>query len=161
LPGQCWEDREAKLVDRIGQSSNFMRAAGARAGGIDVGVALPVMRTEHELHSVILMLSSDRSPIAKVLEIWSIDDGSESMMLKSSAYIDCGAIELDSRDMRYGPGEGVVGKTWLTGLPYVTKEFGAVDQKRRASARADELTTAIAFPVYVGEVLKSVFVMLN
>ena len=66
LPGQVWETRFPKIIEELGSSPNFMRAAGARADGLSVGIGLPVMANEHDLDSTFLILSSERTPVAKV-----------------------------------------------------------------------------------------------
>ena len=161
LPGLCWEHRETKLLTGIGRSPNFMRAAGARAGGLDLGIALPVMTTEHDLHSVILFLSSQRTPIARAFEVWDLDSSTSTAKLRNFAGANCEAYESESKNMLYSRNEGVVGAAWQAGLPLIAKDLAAIDKKRAASAAADGISTAIAFPVFVGEYLKSVFIMLN
>lgn len=159
LPGQSWEDRQAKLITGLGSNPNFMRAAGARAGGLDVGVGLPVMTTEHDLNSVILILSSVSTPIAKLFEVWDIED--TEAKLRTSASTNCEASETEARAMTYTMGEGIVGKVWASGVPIVTGQLSSVEVKRIASLTSDSLTNVIAIPVYVGKTIKSVFLMFN
>lgn len=159
LPGQSWEQRQALLITGLGSSPNFMRAAGARAGGLDVGVGLPVMTTEHDLNSVILLLSSRDTPIAKVFEIWDVEG--RSISLRAGAEVDCEATLEEARSLSYTIGEGLVGKVVETGVPFVTDDLPAVERKRLASLHADEISSVIAMPIYVGESIKSVFVMFN
>ena len=83
LPGQVWEQRFPKIIHGLGKSPTFMRGAGAAADGLDVGVALPVMRSEHDLESVVLMLSSARSPIAQAFEVWTTNESESQMQLHS------------------------------------------------------------------------------
>ena len=159
LPGQSWEDREPKLITGLGTSPNFMRAAGARAGGLDIGVALPVMTTEHELNSVVLLLSSKSTPIAKAFEIWEINDGQATLRKVASSGCDASAIEGEA--MTYSKGEGLVGRIWESGVPLVSDELTSLELKRIASLTADGLSSAIGIPIYVGDSIKSVFLMFN
>lgn len=159
LPGQSWEQRQALLITGLGSSPNFMRAAGARAGGLDVGVGLPVMTTEHDLNSVILLLSSRDTPIAKVFEIWDVEG--RTLSLRAGAEVGCEATLEEARALSYTIGEGLVGKVVETGVPFVTDDLPAVERKRLASLHADEISSVIAMPIYVGESIKSVFVMFN
>ena len=159
LPGQSWEDREVKLLAGLGSSPNFMRAAGARAGGLDVGVALPVMTTEHDLNSVILILSSTTTPIARLFEVWDFDN--TEARRRASASTNCAASETEAHAMTYSKGEGIVGKVWASGIPMVSNQLSDFEVKRIASLKADGLSTVIAIPVYVGESIRSVFLMFN
>ncbi len=161
LPGRCWEDRQVKLVDRLGSSPDFMRAAGARAGGLDLGVAVPVMGSEHELHSVIQFLSSSRSPIARVFEIWDVSDDKSQIQLRSCSHSQCDSFAEMSKQLQYELGQGIVGTTWETGQAMVSSDLPSVDPKRASAASADGITSAISMPVFVGEYLKSVLVMFN
>ena len=159
LPGQSWEDRQAKLITGLGTNPNFMRAAGARAGGLDVGIGLPVMTTEHDLNSVILILSSVSTPIARLFEVWDIEDN--EARLRACASKNCDASETEGRAMNYVMGEGIVGKVWASGVPIVSSQISSVEVKRIASLTSDGLTNVIAIPVYVGPSIKSVLLMFN
>ena len=161
LPGQCWENRRAVIVTGLGSAPNFMRAAGARAGGLDVGAALPVMTSEFELNSVILLLSSKTTPIAQVFEIWDVDE--EQQCLRNRHTTDSRYAETMEKtdEMVYLRGEGIVGKVWDEGVPLASDNVASIETKRRNSFLASGLSTSIAWPIYVGETIKSVFVMLN
>lgn len=160
LPGQSWEDRECKLLTGLGRASGFMRAAGARVGGLDVGIALPVMKSEHDLDSVLLLLSSVNTPLARVFEIWDVDSAAQCLHLRRSAGLGAATI-AENAAFTYAAGEGIVGKVWSTGVPLLTDDVVEADSRRAASAKADGITSAIAIPIYVGEFLKSVLVILN
>lgn len=159
LPGESWEDREPKLISGLGRSPGFMRASGARVGGLEVGLALPIMTTEHNLHSVLVFLSSTRSPIAKVFEIWDVDD--KQLRLRNCVSTGCAAVQREAEVMTYACGEGFVGRVIEAGIPVVTDDVESLDRKRAASLRADRIRIGIGIPVYVGTFLKSVVVLLN
>lgn len=161
LPGKAWEDGSAKLTTGLGRSPDFMRAAGDQASGLDIGAALPVMTGRHDLTAVILLLSSPRSPLARAFEIWDIHGDEHVMRLSACASPEPTATSVEGRAMTYSRSEGFVGKIWESGIPLVSQAFGSIDAKRAASARADDLSTAIGLPIYVGSRLQSVFVMLN
>ena len=160
LPGQSWEDAEAKMLTGLGSSPNFMRAAGARAGGLDIGVALPIFKTEHDLNSVFLLLSAQASPIASTFEIWNT--GSEVATLRSAAAgIESSGTVAEAQEMTFVSGEGIVGKVWESARPLVCCDLAAADVKRTPAFRADGLSCAIALPIFVGARMDSVFVMFS
>lgn len=161
LPGKSWDQADAELMNRLGQAPEFMRAAGARAGGLEIGVALPIMTTEFELHSVVVFLSSLRSPIAKVFEIWHVDESGETMRRSSSGGLSSPELEEVSNALGLRHNEGLVGTVWETGVPLVTDEIAELDTGRADQLEALELSSAIAVPVWVGSRVKSVFVMLS
>lgn len=159
LPGQSWEDSEAKLLTGLGSSPNFMRAAGARAGGLDIGVALPFFKTEHDLNSVVLLLSATSSPISRVFEIWDVS-GETATIRKAAGDLETATI-AEVNDIEYKRGEGIVGKVWESGLPMVSDDLAAVGRKRLGSLMADGFSSVIAMPVTVGNRIESIFVMFN
>ena len=116
---------------------------------------------EFELNSVILLLSSKTAPIARVFEIWDVDEAEYVLRLRVDAHANCESNDKDTKVTTYAPGEGIVGKVWESGVPLVSDDLPTTKDKRITFFSATGLTTAIAMPLYVGESLKSVFVMLN
>ena len=106
-----------------------MRAAGARAGGLHFGVGLPLMRDAIELDSVLLFLSSQISPLARVFELWEFDKSDKQLQLRDIATQGCDATRIESQAMRYMPGEGLVGRVWETGRPWVTEDFVSLHEQ--------------------------------
>jgi hypothetical protein len=155
LPGQVWERRAPKLIDGLGSSIDFMRASGARDDGLNVGLGLPVMNTEHDLKSVLVLLSAARSPQAKVFEIWRPSEKNK-LALESYAcgpYVDLGPM---SRRQGFAVGSGVVGRAAELGKPIVHCDLSEIDGARGRKASEYGLTTSLAIPVYVGEHLGAV-----
>ncbi len=161
LPGQSWEDREVKLITGLGASPNFMRAAGARAGGLDVGLATPVMTTAHDLNSVILLLSARATPITRLFEVWDWDEEAGVATRRNAATSYCHAAMKAGESMSFAKGEGVVGRVVETGIPLASDELEQVAEKRCASLSSDQISCVVALPVFVGELLKSVVVLWN
>ena len=159
LPGQCWKDRDVKLIRRLGDSPNFMRASGARVSGLDVGVGIPLMLGAHNLGSVLLLLSSQSRPIARVFEVWDADEAGQCLKLRSSSVTRDNDSRLERENVAFD--EGLVGHVWSSGTPAVTGDLTTIEAHRAEATASAGLNTAIAIPVYVGEKVKSVVVMLN
>jgi hypothetical protein len=64
------------------------------------------------------------------------------------------------REMRLGQGEDLPGKAWAVRHPIILKKFEGAQFKRTDAATAIGLTCGIAFPVFAGELLKAVVVLL-
>ena len=60
LPGDVWQSRMPRLLDRLADSTDFLRASGADAEGLDFGLAVPVIRNHEDIRSVVLLLSANR-----------------------------------------------------------------------------------------------------
>ncbi|MCR9116810.1 MAG: GAF domain-containing protein, partial [bacterium] len=73
LPGSCWEERSPRLIRGLGRGSGFVRGSEMALSGIELGLAIPVMRSNFDLEAVVLMLSSKATPVARVTEIWRPD----------------------------------------------------------------------------------------
>ncbi|WP_236545250.1 GAF domain-containing protein [Tropicimonas marinistellae] len=60
----------------------------------------------------------------------------------------------------FGHGEGLPGKAWAEARPVVLKEFDGSYFKRTEAAKAAGLTSAVAIPIFDGDTLKAVLVVL-
>jgi len=173
LPGMTWANKAPKLIAGIGRSKDFMRAAGARAEGLDVGLSLPIMKAVHELDSVVVVLSSAETPIARAFEIWTPDSFEEvtaadgviskiptSLRWDRGAYAGCGDLARLSATLIQEKGEGIAGQVLQSGLPWVTNDCTQVEAERSDFLRSAEMTSGMGIPIYVGENLTAVVVIL-
>ncbi|MCC9608162.1 hypothetical protein LOC68_01375 [Blastopirellula sp. JC732] len=141
LPGDVWENRLAGCVNNLGASPNFMRSAGARSAGLDFGLCLPFMKTEHELASVLLVMGSYQLPLVSEVEIWLLDQEGTGLERKHRIAME-GAAETPTK-MRLG--EGAAGYAAAARIP---KLFKSEDDASPA--------WQVAFPQFVGNRLSSV-----
>ncbi|OOY24959.1 GAF domain-containing protein [Thioclava sediminum] len=70
------------------------------------------------------------------------------------------AFEEASVRTSFGKGEGLPGKAWAEGRPVVLKGFDGSYFQRTEAAKEAGLTSAVALPVFDGETLKAVLVVL-
>jgi hypothetical protein len=84
LPGDVWQTRMPRLMNRLADSTDFLRASGADAEGLDFGLAVPVIRNHDDIRSVVLLLCSDRSPISQVIQIWTPNEDRSAFELTST-----------------------------------------------------------------------------
>lgn len=157
LPGQSWQDAQAKLMSGLGASSDFMRAAGARECGLEIGIGLPMFADSEQLNTVALLLSSTVSPIARAFEIWDVDG--EHATLRAWAAADNSLLNAEPQALTCARGESVVGRVWETGQAVVDWYATEDESSRWPQLASDGKSNAIAYPVYVGDRLDSVFVM--
>ncbi|WP_226898518.1 GAF domain-containing protein [Mangrovicoccus algicola] len=94
----------------------------------------------------------------QVSEIWVPEGG--MLVHKSGSYGGLAEFEAASRSESFGKGEGLPGKAWAEGRPVVLKEFDGSYFKRTEAAKEAGLTAAVAIPVFAGDVLKAVLVIL-
>ena len=84
LPGDVWQTRMPRLMNRLSDSADFLRASGADADGLDFGLAVPVIQNNDDIRSVMLLLSSNRSPISQVIQIWTPNEDRTAFTMTST-----------------------------------------------------------------------------
>jgi len=176
LPGITWEKRHPQLIEGIGSSKEFIRAAGARAGGLKVALSMPVMRAAHELNAVLLFLSSSKTPLASVFEIWTQlpstppsdeAEGTDTpappakLQIEQSSYGPYIELAPACRQLECEEGQGIAGRVFSTGLPWITNDLPSMEPDRANMLRDNDLNTGVGIPVYVGDSLESVVVMIR
>ena len=150
LPGQTWQMRFPRLMSSLAESPAFMRGAGARASGLNMGLGLPCMRSAWELDSVVVMLSSASTPLARAIEIW-MKTGDEQHRFHSGHFGDCREIAPASHEV-IGGGQGLVQQVAAAGLPIVFPNCQAIEPERAAAFAKHSLTTTVGMPIFVGSV---------
>lgn len=94
----------------------------------------------------------------QVAEVWVPE--ADRLVMAAGDYNGLSAFEEASRRTSFGKGEGLPGKAWSETRPVVLKEFDGSYFKRTEAAKAAGLTAAVAIPVFDGETLKAVLVVL-
>ncbi|WP_102222915.1 GAF domain-containing protein [Acidimangrovimonas sediminis] len=93
-----------------------------------------------------------------VTEVWVPKDG--RLIHATGDYGGRSAFEVASVVESFGPGEGLPGKAWAEARPVVLKGFDGSYFKRIEAAREAGLTSAVALPVFDGDELTAVLVVL-
>ena len=120
LPGRAWAAGHP-LILREFADSYFRRTEAAHAAGLTCGVAMPVFAGE-VLTAVVLFLCGDDREHVGAIELWGHDPAAAPDMALVDGYY--GAAELfewKSRHTRLGPGRGLPGTVWESGLPAVAR----------------------------------------
>ena len=94
----------------------------------------------------------------EVTEVW-LPEG-DKLVQASGTYGDHTEFAAISGRESFEKGEGLPGKAWAEARPVVLKEFDGSYFKRTEAAKAAGLTSAVALPVFAGETLKAVLVLL-
>ncbi|QDU90452.1 hypothetical protein Pla175_38560 [Pirellulimonas nuda] len=165
LPGKVWSEQSPKLVGNLGSSKEFMRAAGARAEGLNAALGLPIFSSPLEIDSVVCLLSSARSPIASVIEVWTPaepdDEGTDSLTLRSAFYGPYVDLAPAASQRRLSRGEGLAGRAWQEMAPVATDDAPAFETARGRRLSEYGLSTGLGFPVFVGERLAAVVTLIG
>lgn len=94
----------------------------------------------------------------EVTEVWVPKDG--RLVLESGSYGTLDDFAAVSGKESFARGEGLPGKAWDEARPVVLKGFEGSYFKRTEAAKAAGLTSAVAVPIYAGDVLKAVLTVI-
>ena len=123
LPGEVWQTLIPRLIDRLGESRQFLRASGAEADGLDSGLAVPIVSGVDTLESVFVMLSANQPPITRVMQTWMPVGSAGEFELSAMIASDVPGIEAVSGELRYQSGEGLVGRVLEALRPVATSDL--------------------------------------
>ena len=93
-----------------------------------------------------------------VSEVWVPQDG--KLVLGEGNYGSLDEFAEASRHESFEKGEGLPGKAWADAKPIVLKAMDGSYFKRQDAAKQAGLTSGVAIPVFAGEELKAVLVVL-
>ncbi len=96
----------------------------------------------------------------RIVEIWAPDAEGARLRLHSGAYGELSAFAGQSEAMSFGPGEGLPGLAWQSGMPIVMRNLVRSDFLRAGPAADAGLTAGIAMPIFQGPTLRAVLVFL-
>ncbi len=96
----------------------------------------------------------------RVAEVWTPSEDGSLLELSGGIFDAAPAFGAISRSMCFGRAEGLPGSAWDEGRPLLLRRLENPGFRRAAAARAAGLACAIALPIFVGERLTSVVVLL-
>lgn len=96
----------------------------------------------------------------RIAEVWTPTDDGASLELSSGLFPDAPAFEAITRQMIFARGEGLPGRAWAEDHPLMMRELTGSYFKRAAAARAIDLSCAVALPMFRGDALLCVVVLL-
>jgi hypothetical protein len=161
LPGTVWERELPHIVEDLGGSSSFMRAAAARECGVQSGLGIPLFcggRIDH----VVTFLSAASTPLARAFEVW-VPDYDGRLQLKESFYAEgLASLRDKSRSMSVGAGEDIAGRVLQAAIPCaIDCHVPGRDFPRAQAARSLGLSFAVGLPVHDGDRLRAVVVVFS
>jgi len=154
LPGETWDDRKSRIIARLDQSKAFMRAAGARKEGLRYGLGIPIMATEHELESVLVILSTVDFPFQQAMETWLPSEDQTELTLVQSSYA-VGIAAPQRSTVSYG--DGIVGECYASRIPVMTDT--AEEDPSLVPLFDQGARFALALPIFNGDRLVQVLTL--
>lgn len=99
------------------------------------------------------------STFIKAAEVWLPSDDGSLLEFGSGAFGPARRFAAISRELCFGPGEGLPGRAWDEGRPILLRQFEGSNFRRISAARDAGLDCAIALPLFVHDSLTSVLVI--
>ena len=96
----------------------------------------------------------------RVAEVWVPSADGSLLELADGIFDAAPAFGSSSRAMCFGRAEGLPGNAWEEGRPLLLRRLEGSFFRRTTAARAAGLTCAVALPIFLGERLTSVVVLL-
>lgn len=152
LPGMAWGRRQPLVADQLTDNPDFMRTIGRDVVCSLSGIALPCMRGEYDLESVVLLVCSQESPFALGWECWLVEDEPATLTRGQSIY--GGLTETEDLPQQLPLGEGAVGAAYLSRLPTLSTDLTTCEHHRRLAELG--VTAYLAQPIFNGERLVAV-----
>ena len=155
LPGLVWENELPVFMPSLKNTPAFIRAEDAKNAELSKGIGIPVCTQNGRIY-IMTFLSSEKTPIAKRLQIW-LPDSTHKQLICQSAYgqenNDLASI-FEVKGIAKGSA-GAVGQAWLTGMPVI----GESSIRSPASDPA-AISSLLAMPVIDQGRLKAVVTFL-
>lgn len=163
LPGIVWETGLPLLMGDLANSNSFLRSQGAADANITTGIGIPFYSSQEtdDIDSVITLLSSNQTPIAKRFEVWRPDENKNCLLFKAG--IEHGSPNLeDANSLRsIRKGEGTIGGAWQTGIPGISRDIESELAMRDQKEAASDFDLLLAIPIFNMNTLNSVVVFYN
>lgn len=96
----------------------------------------------------------------KVIEIWTPNSKRNQLRLADSYYGDYADFNKHSQAIAFGYNEGLPGAAWAQSQPMIITDLEHSCFLRKEAAKASGITCAIAIPIFSGQFLLSVIVLL-
>ncbi len=121
LPGVAWAKGHPVIIDNLGSTNSFLRAAKAAEAGITTGLAIPFFNNDSHVQ-ILALLSARGTPIARRFEIWLPDASKEALHFDSGQSYAGDDLGKQYEDISIKKGEGPIGEAWLEGRPLVAQD---------------------------------------
>lgn len=96
----------------------------------------------------------------RLAEVWVPSDDESLLELAGGLFDSAPAFGAITKQMCFGRAEGLPGRAWDDGHPAMLRKLEGSYFRRAAAARAAGLSCAVAFPIFLGDVLTCVVVLL-
>jgi len=155
LPGNVWDYNLPIIINEPANSPLFLRRGSAENDGVNMAFAMPYIYQHNEL--VLSFLSTIDTPIANRFEIW-VPERNHTNLFFHSGFCNREKNLLNVyRDKRVNKNEGILGQTWLSGCPQISRDL--VKDNLDFDPALKYSSTAFTLPVLDNGLLRSIVVL--
>lgn len=160
LPGRVWARHGPALFSPIADDETPARSRAAADAGLAATLGIPVFDGDMLRGVVLLHCSGHESGGAA--EVWQLDSAAAALGLEAGHYGKLQDFQRLSALMKFPDGVGLPGVVWHSRRPAI---FPTLEDSctflRAAAAQSCGLTAALGLPVFVGDRLQSVVVLIS
>lgn len=141
IPGRAWQSGIPVLLEDIGKWSELSQSPGKQQAAISTGLGIPLIHSDGTVH-VITFLSARTTPIAKRIQIWTLDDERRQLTCQQGYSKNGNNLAEMFECLSVKKGEGALGRVWLTGMPMISG-----NQSIQYNPDLDSLSSMLSIPV--------------
>ena len=153
IAGLAWATGMPVLIEDIGSTDEFARAADAKRAGITTGLGIPVANCCEQAY-VMTFLSAKATPIAKRIQLWTVEDN-RLVCRQGHSKVNNDLAEM-FETLTVEKGVGALGRVWLTGMPVITGNLEATEYNHELN----NLSSMLAIPIIEQGKLKAIVTFL-
>jgi len=101
-----------------------------------------------------------KKSFVQAIEVWVPNEDRTRLKLHRGSYGNLAEVANESHGMEFEKGQGLPGRAWAEEHPVIFKDLQVDEFLRRDVARQSGLTCGVAIPIFRGDELTSVFVIL-
>ncbi|MEM6391750.1 MAG: GAF domain-containing protein [Planctomycetota bacterium] len=162
LPGKVWEEASPRVMHNLGKAVSFLRSSGAETDGLTEGAGIPII-AGIELRSVLLLLSSEQTPVTRVLEVYEpTDTENPEAGLTRTGLASVGLKGWEALPPQLGPMTefGPVRRAWADRKPVLLHDLEGLADQRRGMAVEGGVKYGVAIPVLAADRPRAVTLLL-
>jgi hypothetical protein len=158
LPGAAWSTMRPEVWHELG--AGFVRAKTARVVGIGAAVAIPFFHGS-EMVAVVAFYCGGREDSEGCIEVWE-SNGMGELEHADGYYGKLSAFEKVSQESKFSRGQGLPGLVFQSGAPQLIDDLKRSNAfLRAAAARESGVASGLGFPVYNGDTIAQVVLLLS
>ena len=141
IPGRAWQSGIPVLLEDFGQMFGLSQSPGKQQTAISTGLGIPLIHSDGTVH-VITFLSARTTPIAKRIQIWTLDDERRQLTCQHGFSKNGNNLAEMFECLSVKKGKGALGRVWLTGMPMISG-----NQSIQYDPDLDSLSSMLSIPV--------------